>query len=157
MYGLNGQSALGAAGGLHAEIGAEGDWQQRNRFGEDEDNDEDDDFMFQGPAPTSSPFDSDIGSAGAFQADFDFSKRQNFTAAGFNLETGAPHVVEAFADFAAFGETSNGTGEVSNTSGAGAFADFASFADFGASATADGSDRGDDVQVASDDFAPSVF
>lgn len=135
---------MGAQGGLHSEMAGEG-W-HRNHF-EDEGDDEDDDFMFQGPATVSREFEPGHGSV-PFEATFsDFSKRQDFTAAGFSLDTGAP-AVEAFADFTAFPDTVPADGQADG------FADFATFADFG---DGNAADPAKSSESAVDDFAPSVF
>jgi hypothetical protein len=126
------------------------------QYGEEEEDDEDDDFMFQGPGATSRDYDAaNADGPAAFQANFDFSRRQDFTATGFDLGAD-PHAAAgaagSFADFAAFGEEP-ATGSTDFAQGQAAFADFASFDNFGSLST----DGEDTSKFPQDDFAPSEF
>jgi hypothetical protein len=110
--------------------------------------------MFQGPATTSRDYDAaNADGPAAFHANFDFSKRQDFTATGFDLgaDPGAA-AAGSFADFAAFGEEP-ATGSADLAQGQEAFADFASFDNFGSQ----GTDGEDTSKFPQDDFAPSEF
>lgn len=98
--------------------------------------------MFAGP-----PADAE------FKPNFDFARRQDFTSSGFNLEGGTQ--VEAFADFAAFGDQSDPSSEFEQQPGS--FADFASFADFDASAADSFEEPADQSTPIADDFAPTTF
>ena len=69
--------------------------------------------MFQGPAAHSHGYDDDDvedGGASGFKSNFDFSRRQVFSANGFNtgsndgMENASSPPAASFADFAAFGE-----------------------------------------------------
>ena len=126
------------------------------QYHEDDEDDEDDDFMFQGPANTSQDYDTaNADGPAAFQANFDFSRRQDFTATGFDLgadPSAAAAAAGSFADFAAFGaEPAAGSTEFGQ--GQAAFADFASFDNFGSPSA----DAADASKFPQDDFAPSEF
>jgi hypothetical protein len=76
-----------------------------------------------------------------FPATFaDFSKRQDFTATGFNLDTGTA-AVEPFADFAEFSDVP----------------DFAAFAGFGDNNNGTSTEPAASSEPVADDFAPSEF
>jgi hypothetical protein len=110
--------------------------------------------MFQGPAATSRDYDAaNADGPASFQANFDFSKRQDFTATGFDLgaDPGAA-AAPSFADFASFGEEP-ATAAADFAQGQAAFADFASFDNFGSHSN----DGEDTTKFPQDDFAPSEF
>jgi hypothetical protein len=152
MFSMGGQAGGNYPAGLHSEMAGEG-W-QRNHFDE-EDGDEDEDFMFQGPNTASrEQYEDGRDEVPAFEATFaDFSKRQDFTATGFNLDTGAA-AVEPFADFAAFSDAP-ATAPVEGA--ADGFADFAAFADFEDTSAGASTEPAASSEPVTDDFAPSEF
>ena len=101
--------------------------------------------MFAGPQSAAASHNT----SSEFHANFDFAKRQDFTASGMNLDTGNSQV-EAFADFTAFEDESDPSSGFEQQP---AFADFASFADFDSGF----SEPSEQSTPFTDDFVPTTF